>query len=118
MFLTTGNKNQQQSMIRRLYNHLSNKNRNNDSKDFSKNQFSGNINRNGLVFSDENIFHQNNILNYMNIHYVIDLSQNVIIKPSKYARNSNVNGFHRVNAINQVRSHSCETRLKILHIYI
>jgi len=105
MCLTTGNKNQQ-PIMRMLSNQLTDKNRNNNSNDFSMSQFSENINQNGVVFPDENNISNHNMNNY----HERDLTQSGIMKPSKYARNSttrnitsssHVNGFHQVNAFNQ-----------------
>ena len=95
---TTGDKNKQQSKM--LSNPLTINNRN-------MNNFSENIDQNGLVFSDENTFNQNNISNHMSNHYERDSSQAGVTKPSKFLMNSNVNDFHQVNVINQVRSHFC-----------
>ena len=105
---TEGNKNQQQqTRMWMLSDQLSNKNRNkkNNSNDFSMNQFSANIDHNGLVFSDENTFHQKDISNHMSNCFERDLTQNGIVKPLKHVRNSDVNGIDQVSAINQVRSH-------------
>ena len=121
MCLTTGNKNQQeQSMIWMLSNMLTNKDtkKHMSCNDFSMNQFSENIDQNGLVFSDENTCHQNNISNHMSNYYERDLTQTGIMNQSNFLMNSNVNGFHPINVINQVRNHFCQIRLKVLRRFI